>query len=288
MFVKGRIYKRSVIHDEYGGNRQSGICPSAQHPYIFIFSGTSGEAYGYEDRWVNDNVYSYSGEGQVGDMSFTKGNLRLQKHIGEGRRVFLFNYVSKGMVSFEDELIFIEADFFPSLDRLGKTRTGIKFFFKRVSSPKYQDLNTTQISSATQESQGSYASKPNKTERKGLVTSRVGQGAYRKSILYRWDFKCAVTGFNNPRVLIASHILPWKESSDLQKLDVDNGILLSPNYDGLFDRNLISFDESGNIMLSRELKSSNYNKLSITGKERIADFTDANQNYLEQHRKLLR
>ena len=82
--------------------------------------------------------------------------------------------------------------------------------------------------------------KPNETERTGLVTSRVGQGYFKQQVLQRWDGKCAVTGSKVLGILIASHIIPWSEASDDEILDVDNGTLLSPLYDALFDKHLIS------------------------------------------------
>ena len=87
--------------------------------------------------------------------------------------------------------------------------------------------------------------KPNKTERRGLITSRVGQGYYRQEILKKWDRKCAVTGCTKEKILIASHIVAWKDSDDKEKLDPDIGILLTPNVDALFDKYLISFNENG-------------------------------------------
>ena len=88
-FIFNQLYKRSLIHDEFGGNRQGGISPSAKVPYIFIFSGKSGAQYGYRDGWDNHNVFSYTGEGQEGDMQFIKGNLALKEHLNRGKRVFL-------------------------------------------------------------------------------------------------------------------------------------------------------------------------------------------------------
>jgi len=66
-FIPDQIYKRSDIHDQYGGNRQGGISPSAKFPFIFIFSGKSGEQYGYKDGWDNPNIFSYTGELIIGD-----------------------------------------------------------------------------------------------------------------------------------------------------------------------------------------------------------------------------
>lgn len=98
-FIPDHIYnRRKDIHAIYGGNWQSGICPSSKFPYIFIFSGKSGKQHGYEDGWDNPNVFTYTGEGQSGDMEFTRGNLVLKKHLEKGKRVFLFEAVQTGYV----------------------------------------------------------------------------------------------------------------------------------------------------------------------------------------------
>lgn len=128
---------------------------------------------------------------------------------------------------------------------------------------------------------------PDKTSRKGLVTSRVGQGEYRRRILRRWGFKCAVNGSRIKEVLIASHIVPWRESTNEERLDVDNGILLSPVYDALFDRQYISFDDSGFIILSKALSRADFSKIGVDGSEKIENLTDKNKIYLERHRKKL-
>lgn len=82
---------------------------------------------------------------------------------------------------------------------------------------------------------------PATTEREGLVVSRVGQGYFRNQLIDKFDYKCAVTGSGVKTVLIASHIVPWREATDAERLDVNNGILLSLLYDALFDTHLISF-----------------------------------------------
>ena len=62
-----------------------------------------------------------------------------------------------------------------------------------------------------------------------------------------------MTGCNLEEILIASHIVPWKDCTDEERLDVDNGLLLSPNYDALFDKHLISFDEDGKLIGSNTI-----------------------------------
>jgi len=227
-FIPGQLYnRRADIHAVYKGNWQSGIAPSSTHPFIFIFSGKSGGQHGYEDGWDNKDVFTYTGEGQSGDMVFNRGNLQLKDHLKNGKRVFLFESLKKGLVRFVTELEVFNFDYFPTRDTSGEIRMGIKFFFKRAGVHFYIPPPLLIQPSLLAEPLGEYESKlPTITERKGLVTSRVGQGAYRKRIIHRWEYQCAVTGFDNLNVLIASHILPWSDSSDHERLDVDNGLLL--------------------------------------------------------------
>ena len=286
-FIPNQLYKRSLIHDEYGGNRQGGISPSAKVPYIFIFSGKSGAQYGYQDWWDNDNIFTYTGEGQVGDMQFIRGNLALKEHLNIGKRVFLFEIEGGGLVKFISEMEFYDADYFETPDINGTNRIGIKFFLKRigVSIPVNPDQFT--LLPLNQDPQKILElNLPTVTERSGLVTSRVGQGAYRKRIIHRWEYKCAVTNFNKLDILIASHIVPWSKATDHERLDVNNGLLLSPTYDALFDKHLITFDNKGKIQLSDKIENSAYQKIGVTGKEQITDLSMYNVQYLDRHNQI--
>jgi hypothetical protein len=231
-------------------------------------------------------VFSYTGEGQLGDMEFTRGNLAVRDHLKSGRRVFLFQYVRKGYVRFETELELFDFDFFTTHDRQGNQRDAIKFFFKRAG----VDLNLPKLDdSYKMHTEPLFMQEfdiPNATERTGLVTSRVGQGAYRKSILHRWSYKCAVTKFSDTRVLIASHIVPWRKSTDEERLDVDNGILLSPTYDALFDRHLITFNEKGKIVLSDHILKDSFAKIGVTGQEKLQKVHEGNIAYLRKHQQV--
>jgi len=285
-FIPEQIYnRRQDIHAKYGGNWQSGICPTSNYNYIFIFSGKSGNQHGYQDGWDNPNVFTYTGEGQSGDMKFTRGNLAIKDHIKNGKRVFLFESESVGYVRFKSELEFYDVDYFDTKDTSGSSRIGIKFFFKKKGAhvpiqPALLDQPLLMAEPLTLYSRDTVFS----TERIGLVTSRVGQGAYRKRIIHRWDYKCAVTGFNTLNVLVASHIVPWKDSNDNERLDVHNGILLSPTYDALFDQHLISFENNGKIILSDTIEMQAYEKIGLTGLEKIQNFNAHNTNYLDRHR----
>lgn len=281
-FIPGQIYKRTEIHSRFGGNPQSGISPSAQFPYIFIFSNLAGQKHGYKDEWVNKNVYSYTGHGQEGDMKFVSGNIALRDHLSLGKRVFLFIESYKSHFKFETELVFNDFEYFQSPDRNGKTRNAIKFFFRREGVSLGYKISDDLRGAAETPIDITHIL-PNITERKGLVTSRIGQGAYRHGVLHRWEGKCAVTNFNDPRILIASHIHPWSDSNSDERLDIHNGILLSPNYDALFDRHLITFENSGKIVLSDSIEKHAFQKIGITGQEQIKNLSNHNFVYLEKH-----
>lgn len=283
-FIQGDIYRRSEIHDLYGGSRQSGISASAKLPFIFIFSGKSGHQHGYKDQWENADVFSYTGEGQLDDMKFVRGNLLLRDHLKTGKRIFLFTETIRSFVKYEAELELEQFDFFLSSDREGKERVAIKFFLKKVGAKSSYTTQELDLPLFEEPIERAYINAPNVTEREGLITSRVGQGAYRKSILYRWNFRCAVTNYPKNEILIASHIVPWKDSTNDERLDVSNGILLSPTYDALFDRHLISFENSGKIILSDSMANTNYKILGVTGDESIKNLSRDNFLYLGRHR----
>jgi len=129
--------------------------------------------------------------------------------------------------------------------------------------------------------------KPNSTERKGLVTSRVGQGYYRQQVLEKWNYTCAVSNCNIPKILIASHIVPWKDSTEEERLDPENGILLSPNYDSLFDKHLITFKDDGTILFSKSLSSEEVAKLGININAKI-EVNIEMLPFLKRHRSQLK
>lgn len=124
--------------------------------------------------------------------------------------------------------------------------------------------------------------KPNRTERSGLVTSRVGQGYYRQNVRAKWNNTCPVTGCKVLRVLIASHIVPWSECNSEQRLDVENGILLSPNADSLFDRHLISFSDEGQLLFSEHIQN-DLKLLGIPANTQIP-VSEGMKPYLQKHR----
>jgi 5-methylcytosine-specific restriction protein A len=127
--------------------------------------------------------------------------------------------------------------------------------------------------------------KPTTTERKGLVTSRVGQGYFRNLLIEKFDNKCAVTGAEIHKILIASHIVPWSESTEDERLNENNGILLSPLYDALFDKHLISFSDDGSIIISSKIGHEIEN-LNIDTEAKI-NVNEEMKLFLSRHRNRL-
>lgn len=117
-----------------------------------------------------------------------------------------------------------------------------------------------------------------------LIFARIGQGKYRKDLIELWE-KCSVSKCNMTDLLIASHIKPWSESSNEEKLDPYNGLLLLPNYDKLFDKHLISFDDDGRIIISPQIKKEEYKKLGISANDKLSNVFDKNKPYLKIHRE---
>ena len=92
-------------------------------------------------------------------------------------------------------------------------------------------------------------------ERETIIKQRVNQTAFRSMILYNYEERCAITGINIPDLLVASHIIPWADSTPKQKLNPENGICLSALYDKAFDRGLITISpDDYTICLSSALR----------------------------------
>lgn len=92
----GTTYKRKYLLEMLGGQLQSGIWTPREFPVVLLFSGKSGEQYGYQDRWTTEGVFRYTGEGQSGDMTFDKGNKAIRDHRMNKRDLLLFKDLGKG------------------------------------------------------------------------------------------------------------------------------------------------------------------------------------------------
>ena len=106
-----------------------------------------------------------------------------------------------------------------------------------------------------------------------------------KQELTYWVTLASITGCKLTNILIASHIKPWRNSSNPERLDVFNGLLLTPNYDKLFDLGFISFDDNGEIIFSKEFPKSERQILGIDNHTHLITVDERHLHYLKFHRE---
>ena len=124
------------------------------------------------------------------------------------------------------------------------------------------------------------------TEKDALVKSRRGQGRFREQLLLL-EPQCRITGVNNPEHLIASHIKPWRSSDNNERLDPENGFMLTPSIDHLFDKGFIGFENDGSILLADVANRDAVEKMGVIGVSAPTNIGGVRENqkkYLEWHR----
>lgn len=125
------------------------------------------------------------------------------------------------------------------------------------------------------------------TEKKSLINSRRGQGRFRSNLM-GFENRCRLTGVSDPRLLIASHIKPWRACmTNEERLDGNNGLLLSPSADHLFDKGFISFEQDGTMLISTKINPNELKLLGINTRNTInvGAFTNEQASYLIFHRE---
>lgn len=119
-----------------------------------------------------------------------------------------------------------------------------------------------------------------------LKNARIGQGLYRARILEEFPAGCLITQINDERLLIASHIKPWADSNEQEKINRYNGLLLSPTYDKLFDQGFITFLDDGTVKTSPYISPLNWKKLNLkNGQHFDLKYNEERSLFLDYHRK---
>ena len=129
-------------------------------------------------------------------------------------------------------------------------------------------------------------------EKETVIKQRVNQSVFRSMILYNYEERCALTGITIPNLLVASHIIPWAESTPMQKLNPENGICLSVLYNKAFDCGLITISpDDYTVCLSSALLEYETQEYfdkhfgSIAGQKLIIPIEHRpNRDYLAYHR----
>lgn len=115
-----------------------------------------------------------------------------------------------------------------------------------------------------------------------LYNARVGQGTFRDDV-YANEKRCRLTGISDLAFLIASHIKPWSASDNSERLDGQNGLMLAPHVDKLFDKGWISFEDNGDLIVD-PAASHVLQKWGLPPAKNVGSFSKRQCFYLEYHR----
>lgn len=278
----GALYdRRRDIHAVLGGQRQGGISTPPGSDFIILFTGVGGAEHGYYDHWDNQGYFNYFGEGQIGDMAFVRGNAAIQNHRQAGKQLLVFQMLGKGKpCRFFGEFELADSYYRGQIrDREGHDRTAIVFRLRPLEEGALPFENSIRKPTQAELSVGS-------TVTLRLAQVRTKQELFRRNLV-GIERECRLTGIADLRFLRASHIKPWAAcSSGNERIDGNNGLLLAPHVDLLFDRGWISFEDSGAVMKAAELPADIVSRmgLKLTRRRAGPQFTSRQTSFLDYHR----
>lgn len=124
------------------------------------------------------------------------------------------------------------------------------------------------------------------TTRSSLIRARIGQGTFKERVA-RIEHACRITYVTNPTHLIGSHIKPWRESTNEERLHGGNGLLLTPTADHLFDRGFISFEDNGEVIISPVADQESLKRMGLDPERppRPQPFNCDQKHFLAHHRR---
>lgn len=280
-FQMGALYNRQAdIHHRFGGQQQGGISTPKDAPYVIIFTGAAGKSHGYADKWDEDGILHYFGEGQAGVMTMTAGNRAIDRHLVDGKRLLVFKALGHGKpYRFDGEFIKQSAYLKPDTPATrGPNRNAIVFLLQPIDSAPMIAPNMVARPSPAELEIGS-------TSVMRLSAARTKQQLFRRRLI-DVEKQCRLTKIMDLRFLRASHIKPWAScDTATERTDGNNGLLLTPTADLLFDRGWISFERSGRLIVSGELPSEVADRIGLklkTGRA-CGAFNSQQSNYLQFH-----
>lgn len=172
-------------------------------------------------------------------------------------------------------------DLFYSVYGLGEGYWGLNELKHTVSEAKINPIEERQISEINNNTGLT------STEKEAIILARRGQGEFRKKLIDKYKM-CIVTGISDPRLLTASHIKPWRSADNHERLSSENGLLLSPLYDKLFDSGLITFRLNGTIAVSSDLPKKDKTIINIDEtRNYITDITDELKKNIQYHNDVI-
>ena len=123
------------------------------------------------------------------------------------------------------------------------------------------------------------------TDRAAIIRARRGQGLFKERV-QQVERRYRITGVENEAHLIASHCKPWRDSNNDERLDGENGLLLTPSIDHLFDRGFIGFEDSGRLIISPVADRAFLDRMGVETREvvNVGQFSSGQRRYLDFHR----
>jgi 5-methylcytosine-specific restriction protein A len=281
----GALYNRQVdIHGRLGGQQQGGISTPIGFPVIIIFTGEAGFDHGYRDFWDDNGVFHYFGEGQRGDMSYSGGNKAVLTHEKNGKALLLFQMMGRGKpYRYLGQFRVIgayESGAIP--DTTGAVRKAIIFRMVPVES----DADAFDRNDVAEADEPLTPVSLDSTVSVQESPVRKKQALFKRRLL-EVEKECRLTGIRDLRFLRASHIKPWAACDrGEERIDGNNGLLLCPQADLLFDQGWITFGAEGELRSSSCLPSDVLERIGIdlrNGRS-CGQFKSRQQSYLDFHR----
>lgn len=123
------------------------------------------------------------------------------------------------------------------------------------------------------------------TDRLAIIRARRGQGLFKDRVA-KIEIRCRITGVENPVHLIASHCKPWRDATNEERLNGENGLLLTPSIDHLFDRGFIGFEDTGKLIISPVAHRPSLQRMGIdtVNVVQVGSFTSGQKQFLDFHR----
>lgn len=124
------------------------------------------------------------------------------------------------------------------------------------------------------------------TTRQAIVLARRGQGLFKQRVM-KIERACRITGVTREEHLRASHCKPWRDANNDERLDGENGLLLTPNADHLFDRGFIGFEDNGDVLISPVAHADSLARMGLNTSRvfNVRSFSKGQRRYLEFHRE---
>lgn len=257
-------------------------------------------SWGAQDQ-LNNRVYLRVWEDQVfnvaGRQRVQVGYPRTKKSNGYAERDAQLNLIRSGVQGFG--VVCVAVDTNPVgvrkiatfedryLVRFGDLVTEGDYTYAEIDSHvSVEELTRSKTAEGalTEDLQAISRKKMDTTTKQLLMSARVGQGRFRSDVLRMWGGRCAVTGASTLDAIRASHIKPWRNSSNEERLDAHNGLPLVANLDALFDAGLVSFTDDGEMLVSVRLNQSEQKILSLVGNSLRKKMPKQMRYFMEFHR----